>query len=70
MPIIHLLRGPSLHSLGAITQLNHFKVIFEANMIYDRPFTFEMNNLFLLSCDFSVVCWKKKAILLSYNPSL
>ncbi|KAG4950917.1 hypothetical protein JHK85_044784 [Glycine max] len=25
VPIIHLLRGPSLHSLGAITQLNHFK---------------------------------------------
>ncbi|RDX76501.1 Histone-lysine N-methyltransferase ATX3, partial [Mucuna pruriens] len=25
VPIIHLLRGPSLHSLGAITQLNHYK---------------------------------------------
>ncbi|KAL2336200.1 hypothetical protein Fmac_010646 [Flemingia macrophylla] len=25
VPIIHLLRGPSLHSLGAITQLNNYK---------------------------------------------
>ncbi|TKY64081.1 Histone-lysine N-methyltransferase ATX3 [Spatholobus suberectus] len=25
VPIIHLLRGPSLHSLGAITRLNHYK---------------------------------------------
>ncbi|XP_061357086.1 histone-lysine N-methyltransferase ATX3-like [Gastrolobium bilobum] len=25
LPIIHLLRGPSLHSLGAITQLNSYK---------------------------------------------